>query len=107
MEGRSVEPQPGSGPTEGPEPLPDRAGPAAGPALEPQRLPRVAWERCALFFLMHLLDTIDRWLVLGVLSQPQVREELKLDEAQMGWLSTVLLLGLRLRACRSAMSSTA
>ena len=45
-----------------------------------------------LFFAMHLLDSVDRWLLAAVL--PQVSDELNLSETQAGWLSTVLLLGL-------------
>jgi MFS transporter, Spinster family, sphingosine-1-phosphate transporter len=57
-------------------------------------MPRWAWWALALLFLMHILETIGRWLVLAV--QPQLRDEFKLDEGQMGWLSTTLLLGLAL-----------
>ncbi len=39
---------------------------------------------------MHLLDSIDRWVLAIVL--PQLSDGLKLSEVQAGWLSTVLLL---------------
>jgi predicted MFS family arabinose efflux permease len=39
---------------------------------------------------MHLLDSIDRWVLAIVL--PQLSEGLKLSEIQAGWLSTILLL---------------
>jgi predicted MFS family arabinose efflux permease len=40
---------------------------------------------------MNLFDSIGRWLLAAVL--PEVRSELDLSEAQAGWLSTVVLLG--------------
>ena len=43
---------------------------------------------------MNLFDSVDRWLLAAVL--PGVRSELDLSEAQAGWLSTVVLLGLAL-----------
>ncbi len=46
----------------------------------------------AIFFAMNLLDSVDQWLLAAVL--PAVSDELSLSEAQAGWLSTVLLLGL-------------
>ena len=50
------------------------------------------WGVLLLFFTMHLLDSVDRWLLAAVL--PQVSDELNLSGIQAGWLSTVLLLGL-------------
>ena len=44
----------------------------------------------ALLFAMHLLDSVDRWLLASVLRQ--VSQELDIDESEAGWLSTVLLL---------------
>jgi MFS transporter, Spinster family, sphingosine-1-phosphate transporter len=63
------------------------------PAGPPPTLtvPRWAWGVLALFFAMNMLDSIDHWLLTAVLIP--VRDELKLSEAQSGWLSTVLLLG--------------
>jgi predicted MFS family arabinose efflux permease len=55
-------------------------------------VPRWAWAAVALFFAMNLLDAVDHWLLAAVL--PQVSDDLKISEAQAGWLSTVLLLGL-------------
>ena len=66
----------------------------AGLDLATVSAPRWAWGVLALLVAMHVLDTIGRWLLLGVLSQPQARDELSLSETQLGWLSTVLLLGL-------------
>jgi MFS transporter, Spinster family, sphingosine-1-phosphate transporter len=54
--------------------------------------PRWMWGVLLLFFAMHLLDSIDRWLLAAVL--PQISDELNLSGIQAGWLSTVLLLGL-------------
>ncbi len=59
----------------------------------------IPWSACLAFlllFVMHLLDSADRWLLAAVL--PQVTQELRLDVAQAGWLSTALLLGFAL-AC--------
>jgi len=39
---------------------------------------------------MHLLDSVDRWLLASVLRQ--VSDELEIAETEAGWLSTVLLL---------------
>ena len=44
----------------------------------------------ALLFWMHVLVSIDRWVLAIVL--PQLSDGLKLSEVQAGWLSTVLLL---------------
>jgi predicted MFS family arabinose efflux permease len=39
---------------------------------------------------MHLLDSVDRWLLASVLRQ--IGQELEIAEVEAGWLSTVLLL---------------
>ena len=54
--------------------------------------PRWMWGVLLLFFAMHLLESVDRWLLAAVL--PQISEELNLSGIQAGWLSTVLLWGL-------------
>jgi MFS transporter, Spinster family, sphingosine-1-phosphate transporter len=83
--------------------LPPDAGPATnsdkpvktrGPALEAPTASRFAWSVLVLFVGMHVLDTANRWLLLGALSQQEARNEITLSEDQLGWLSTVLLLGL-------------
>lgn len=79
-------PAPGNGP---------RAAPASRPADAPPGVPAVprwAWGLLLLLFAMNVFDSVDRWLLVAVL--PQVRTELDLTEAQAGWLSTVVLLGL-------------
>ncbi len=53
-------------------------------------VPRWAWGVLALLFAMHLLDSVDRWLLASVLRQ--VSEEVEIAETDAGWLSTVLLL---------------
>jgi MFS transporter, Spinster family, sphingosine-1-phosphate transporter len=50
------------------------------------------WGTALLFFAMHMLDSVGRWLLEATL--PQIREELQLSEPEAGWLSTVFLLGL-------------
>src|SRR5439155_21454648 len=78
--------EPGSGAGAGLDPSSRPPGlPAAG------AVPRWAWGAFALLFVMHLLDSAERWLLTAVL--PQVSQELQLSETQAGWLSTVLLLG--------------
>ena len=72
----------------GPRPRPMIAGPTP-----------FSWSACVAFlllFVMHLLDSVDRWLLAAVL--PQMSQELRLDSSQAGWLSTALLLGFAL-AC--------
>ncbi len=93
MEGPSLEPQPGYQQIRVQLQTSQRRHRAFVP--EAPRVPRSAWWALALLFLMHVLETIGRWLVLAV--QPQVRDEFRLDEGQMGWLSTALLLGLAAR----------
>src|SRR5437763_1547625 len=78
--------EPGSGPGSGPESSSRPEGLAAADAV-----PRWAWGVFALLFVMHLLDSAERWLLTAVL--PRVSQELDLSETQAGWLSTVLLLG--------------
>jgi MFS family permease len=43
-----------------------------------------------ILFLVHLLDSVDRWLLPAVLRA--VTQDLKLSDTQAGWLATVLLL---------------
>jgi len=52
--------------------------------------PRLAWVIFGLLFLVHLLDSLDRWLLPAVLRP--VSEELGLTDIQAGWLATILLL---------------
>jgi len=93
VENQSTEPGPvlgtGSATPSRPANSNQTASPPAGPD---QAVPHWAWGVLALFFMMHLLDSVDPWLLAAVL--PQVRTELKLSVAQAGWLSTVMLLGL-------------
>jgi MFS transporter, Spinster family, sphingosine-1-phosphate transporter len=68
---------------------------STGPSSPPVPAPisaRWTWGVVLLFFVMHLLDWVDRWLLAAVL--PKISEELNLSGLQAGWLSTVLLLGL-------------
>ncbi|MGA7496584.1 MAG: MFS transporter [Isosphaeraceae bacterium] len=51
---------------------------------------RWAWGVFAVLFLVHLLESLDRWLLPAVLRP--VSEELELTNAQAGWLATVLLI---------------
>ena len=51
---------------------------------------RWAWGVFAVLFLVHLLESLDRWLLPAVLRP--VSEELELTDAQAGWLATVLLI---------------
>ncbi len=51
---------------------------------------RLAWGIFGLVFLVHLLDSLDRWLLPAVLRP--VSEELELTDIQAGWLATILLL---------------
>jgi MFS family permease len=70
----------------------DRA--ESGPRAMVIERARFAWSAGLVFlllFVMHLLDSVDRWLLAAVL--PQMSEELRLDSSQAGWLSTALLLG--------------
>ena len=50
------------------------------------------WGVVLLLFAMHLLESVDRWLVPAVLRP--IKAELNLSEGQAAWLLTVLLLGL-------------
>lgn len=50
-----------------------------------------SWLLLALVFAMHVLNEADVWLMVSVL--PKVRGELALDETQVSWLPTVLLVG--------------
>jgi MFS transporter, Spinster family, sphingosine-1-phosphate transporter len=86
----SAEPEPleGSVPAMGP----DTSNPSVNRTGDGATTPRWMWGVLLLFFAMHLLDSVDRWLLAAVL--PQISEELNLTEIQAGWLSTVLLLGL-------------
>jgi predicted MFS family arabinose efflux permease len=90
----SAEPGAGSPPDAGSATHRDKpAGSGSGAAGE-FTAPIWAWGVLALFFGIHVLDAADRWMILRVLWQPQVRDELSLSEIQLGWLWTVLLLGL-------------
>jgi predicted MFS family arabinose efflux permease len=80
--------QPGSRSTTGPD---TSIGPASH-RPDGLAVPRWAWGVLLLLFAMHLLDSVDRWLLAGIL--PDVRHDLELSETQAGWLSTILLLGL-------------
>jgi MFS transporter, Spinster family, sphingosine-1-phosphate transporter len=82
----SAEPEPleGSVPAMGP----DTSNPSAGAATTP----RWMWGVLLLFFVMYLLDSVDRWLLVAVFRQ--IRSELNLSKIEAGWLWTVLLLGL-------------
>ncbi len=71
---------------------PATSNPSVNPMVGETTTPRWMWGVLLLFFAMHLLDSVDRWLLAAVL--PQISEELNLSEIQAGWLSTVLLLGL-------------
>jgi len=51
---------------------------------------RWAWGVFAVLFLVHLLESLDRWLLPAVLRP--VSKELELTNAQAGWLATVLLI---------------
>ena len=51
---------------------------------------RWAWGVFAVLFLVHLLESLDRWLLPAVLRP--LSEELELTDAQAGWLATVLLI---------------
>ena len=51
---------------------------------------RWAWGVFGILFLVHLLESVDRWLLPAVLRP--VSEELALTDAQAGWLATVLLI---------------
>ena len=88
MDQGSAVPQPGSGIDRG------RASGAA-PALEsigpPAAVSPWAWGILGLLLAMHLLDSIDRWVLAAVL--PQISTGLDLSAIQAGWLSTVLLIG--------------
>ena len=90
MEHVSAEPEPleGSVPAMGP----DTSNPSMKPMGIGMPMPRWMWGVLLLFFAMHVLDLVDRWLLAAVL--PQISEELNLTALQAGWLSTVLLLGL-------------
>ncbi len=48
------------------------------------------WVVFGVLFLVHLLESLDRWLLPAVLRP--VSEELELTDTQAGWLATVLLL---------------
>jgi len=63
-----------------------------GPFAAPVRgtTARWAWGVFAVLFLVHLLESLDRWLLPAVLRP--VSEELELTNAQAGWLATVLLI---------------
>lgn len=52
--------------------------------------PPWAWGLFALLFLVHLLDSTDRWLLPSVVRS--LGQELALSDTQAGWLATVLLL---------------
>jgi predicted MFS family arabinose efflux permease len=86
----SAEPGPleGSVSALGPEKAHSSVNPMAGGAATR----RWMWGVLVLFFAMHLLDSVDRWLLAAVL--PEISQELNLSGNQAGWLSTVLLLGL-------------
>jgi MFS transporter, Spinster family, sphingosine-1-phosphate transporter len=69
------------------------SGPRVGePTAAPLRgvTARWAWGVFAVLFLVHLLESVDRWLLPAVLRP--VSEELGLTDAQAGWLATVLLI---------------
>ena len=51
---------------------------------------RWVWGVFGILFLVHLLESVDRWLLPAVLRP--VSEELGLTDAQAGWLATVLLI---------------
>ena len=51
---------------------------------------RWAWGVFAVLFLVHLLESLDRWQLPAVLRP--LSEELELTDAQAGWLATVLLI---------------
>ncbi len=85
------EARPGAGPELGAEPIGDAPMQVAGRIKTAfGSVPRWGWGVLALMFAMHLLDSVDRWLLASVLRQ--VSQELEIDEPQAGWLSTVLLL---------------
>jgi MFS transporter, Spinster family, sphingosine-1-phosphate transporter len=50
------------------------------------------WGVLLLFFAMHIFESVGRWLLEATL--PPIKEELKLSESEVGWLSTIMLLGL-------------
>ena len=92
MEHVSAVPEPldGSGPVSRAEA--DTSDQPLDPPAQATTSPRWIWGVLLLFFVMHLLDLVDRWLLVTVL--PQIRMELNLSVSEAGWLSTVLLLGL-------------
>jgi MFS family permease len=51
---------------------------------------RLAWGIFGLLFLVHLLDSLDRWLLPAVLRP--ISGDLGLTDIQAGWLATILLL---------------
>ena len=59
-------------------------------------VPWWAWAVFALLFVIHILDSAQRWLMPAVL--PGVGHELGLSGTQTAWLSTVLLLGFTISA---------
>lgn len=71
----------------GSTPTPRLSERPAGPGM---MIPPWAWGLFALLFLVHLLDSTDRWLLPSVVRA--LGEELGLGETQAGWLATVLLL---------------
>ena len=90
MDPVSSVPDPGSGPDPGTAsgvepPIKTMSLQAPPSAVSPW-----AWGILALLFWMHVLVSIDRWVLAIVL--PQLSDGLKLSEIQAGWLSTVLLL---------------
>jgi MFS transporter, Spinster family, sphingosine-1-phosphate transporter len=89
-----------------PEAVPGTSSePAAGPGAEASAgrrevpppgartaaAPRWAWVVLTLVFAMQALDAADRWLLASVLPE-YVKQELALDETEVGWLVTVLLI---------------
>src|SRR5271157_3955393 len=78
----------GSGAAPGFSSGPRSDGPFAAPARGTTA--RWAWGVFAVLFLVHLLESLDRWLLPAVLRP--VSEELELTYAQAGWLATVLLI---------------
>ena len=80
-----------TGPVAGPGPGTDSANRrmSSSPHAKP---PRRAWGVLTLFFVMHVLDSVDHWLLAAVMRS--ISDELNLSAILGGWLSTVLLLGM-------------
>ncbi|MFO0889151.1 MAG: MFS transporter [Isosphaeraceae bacterium] len=75
------------------------SGSGSAPAPRPAEVPypgpgavaqRWAWGLFAILFVVHLLDSLDRWMLPAVVRS--IGGDLGLSDSQAGWLATVLLL---------------